>query len=97
MVARRRVAPKKSPASGPTFPRPDYISDTPYNQLPKAERQVWKGRVKADMDKNPFLTPFVLPGMAIKGMHAAVSDALGGRKNLVYKKTGVKVKRETGK
>jgi hypothetical protein len=49
------------------------------------------------MDKNPFLIPFVLPGMAIKGMHAAVSDALGGRKNLVYKKTGVKVKRETGK
>ena len=95
-------APKRSPrrsdgGSGPTFPRYDYISDTPYEQLPKAERKVWAGRVKAETEKNPFLAPFTLPGMAFKGMSAAVSDALGGRKNLVYKKSRVKVKRETGK
>ena len=94
----RRVSPRRSDGgSGPTFPRYDYISDTPYERLPKAERKVWAGRVKADLEKNPWLAPMVLPGMAIKGMSAAVSDALGGRKDLVYKKTGVKVKRETGK
>ena len=82
---------------GPTFPRPDYISDTPYEKLPKADRKVWSGRVKADIEKNPLLAVGALPGMAFKGMYAAVSDALGGRKDLIYRKGKTPTKRETGK
>jgi len=85
---------------GPTFPNrtpnADYYSNTSYEKLPKAERKVWAGKAKADMG-NPFVAASVLPGMAIKGMHAAISDALGGRKDLVYKKGTTPSKRETGK
>jgi hypothetical protein len=49
------------------------------------------------MGGNPFLAAAAVPGMAIKGMHAAISDALGGRKDLVYKKGTTPSKRETGK
>ena len=82
---------------GPTFPRPDYISDTPYERLPKAERKVWAGRVRNDINSFPPLAFTAGFGMAIKGMHAAISDALGGRKDLVYKKGTTPSKRETGK
>jgi hypothetical protein len=86
---------------GPTFPNrtpnANYYSETPYNQLPKAERAVWKSKLKQEMNGNPLLTFAAIPGIAIKGMHAAISDALGGRKDLVYKKGTTPTKRQTGK
>lgn len=99
MPAPRRKPLKKNPGSlrrsdggqGPTFPRADYISDTPYSQLPKAERKVWMSRAKKDIGI------LAAPGAAFLGFGAAISDAMGGRKNLQYKKSRVKVTRQTGK
>ena len=66
---------------GPTFPnRGDYVSSHSYNELSDAGRRVYESRVQADLDKNPFLAPMVIPGRIIQNVHAAVYDFLGGKR-----------------
>ena len=66
---------------GPTFPnRGDYVSSHSYNELSDAGRRVYESRVQSDLDKNPWLTPMVIPGRIIQNVHAAVYDFLGGKR-----------------
>jgi hypothetical protein len=84
--------------SGPVFPsrapNANYYSDTPYHQLPRAERNEYQNRVIKDLG---LLYPMAIPGRLIQSGIASVSDLLGGRKNLQYKKGTKPTKRETGK
>jgi len=82
--------------AGPTFPNRDYVSTHSYNELSDAGRRVYESRVQKDIDRNPFIIPMVIPGRIIQNVHAAVYDALGGKRAVDKSIPSIKKIRNTG-
>ncbi len=62
----------------------DFYKGVPYDRLPDAERAK---RERQTMSGMGIFAPLAIPGIAVVRATTAISDALGGRNNTIYRPT----------